>query len=136
MEERSGLSDNGRFVAAVIRHSQLGGIDSIYVLSEALRFDSVCIARFGPFVQLRPFHAIADGAAEKWYSYRLRRVIDELVEQKSVVRFDDGSLRFIQGMLDEVVKEVGRINPEALDCSYAISKAGDTLGAFIAQRKK
>jgi hypothetical protein len=52
------------------------------------------------------------------------------------VRFDDGFLEFVQGLLDEVVKEVGHIDPEALDCSYAISKAGGALGAFIAQMKK
>jgi hypothetical protein len=131
MEERSGLSDNGRFVAAVIRHSKLCGINDIFALSEALRSDRACVVRLGPFVQLRLFHAVASGAPERWYSYRLRCAIDELVERGAVVRFADGSLQFVQGLLTEVVKEIGRINPEALDCSLAISKAGEALRAFV-----
>lgn len=127
MAERSGLSDNGRFLAAVIHYCELEVVRfDAFGLSNLLRHLPFC-DQLRPFVQLTPYYALTTGMPEKWYSYALKSAIDELVERHLVQRVDHNWLAVRRDILRDFVRELARAAPEIMDHSLALAKTADVI---------
>jgi hypothetical protein len=134
MKTRSGLSDTGRFVAAVFHYCELELIRfNVFDLSNILReFPGGELLK--PFVQLETDYAIRTGRPEKWYSLELRKAIDELVALDVVKRVDNNWLFVQRDMLRAIVRELDYAVPELMDHTLMIVKTADAIKAAAAKK--